>query len=438
MISLLSLAAPTFPASARLIAYLCLLLFTPFVIAQNSTAATDNNITVAHWWLSESELKNATVLKKHLSQYNLDWKNISADSNSTTDYLGNFQAWLTKSQRPDAAIVIGSAAITHINSQHFLQLDQIAQEQHWEDVIPYAIQATSKHKGHWISAPFNNHSTNWLWLNKTLFSQLDLPEPETWNDLIAALERAKQLGIPALVTLNSDWQQTQLFEMLLVATAGMESYRRIFIDNKIIETEDKRQLLTTFLRLKQISHYFSDNTLNSTWNEASNLLGQGKVLMQINGSWVNSELKNLGWKADEDYICLRFPDTQGAYIFNSDHFVFFKNGPATEKNQRQMARVLLDKEFQRDLSMISGAAPVRVDISTKGFDSCTKKNVHDLRMANMRHAVIPIISNPKLFKIVNDYLVLKTTAEQATEQALALFTQITLDNKANAGLSDAD
>ena len=44
----------------------------------------------------------------------------------------------------------------------------------------------------------------------------------------------------------------------------------------------------------------------------------------------------------------------------------------------QMARVLLDKEFQRDLSMISGAAPVRVDISTKGFDSCTKKNVHDL------------------------------------------------------------
>lgn len=438
MTSLLSLAEPVFSASARLIAYLCLLLLTPFVIAQNSTVATDNNITVAHWWLSESELKNATVLKKHLSQYNLDWKNISADSNSTTDYLGNFQAWLTKSQRPDAAIVIGSAAITHINSQHFLQLDQIAQEQHWEDVIPYAIQATSKHKGHWISAPFNNHSTNWLWLNKTLFSQLDLPEPETWNDLIAALERAKQLGIPALVTLNSDWQQTQLFEMLLVATAGMESYRRIFIDNKIIETEDKRQLLTTFLRLKQISHYFSDNTLNSTWNEASNLLGQGKVLMQINGSWVNSELKNLGWKADEDYICLRFPDTQGAYIFNSDHFVFFKNGPATEKNQRQMARVLLDKEFQRDLSMISGAAPVRVDISTKGFDSCTKKNVHDLRMANMRHAVIPIISNPKLFKIVNDYLVLKTTAEQATEQALALFTQITLDNKANAGLSDAD
>ncbi len=438
MTSLLSLAEPVFSASARLIAYLCLLLFTPFVIAQNSTVSKATSISVAHWWLSESELKSATVLQKHLLQHDLDWKKISADDNSSSGYLGNIQAWLTKSQRPDAAIVIGSAAITHINSQHFLQLDQIAQEQHWEDVIPYAIQATSKHKGHWISAPFNNHSTNWLWLNKRLFSQLDLPEPETWNDLIAVLKRAKQLGIPALVTLNSDWQQTQLFEMLLVATAGMESYRRIFIDNKIIETEDKRQLLTTFLRLKQISHYFSDNTLNSTWNEASNLLGQGKVLMQINGSWVNSELKNLGWKADEDYICLRFPDTQGAYIFNSDHFVFFKNGPAAEKNQLQMARVLLDKEFQRDLSMISGAAPVRVDISTKGFDSCTKKNVHDLRMANMRHAVIPIISNPKLFKIVNDYLVLKTTAEQATEQALALFTQITLDNKANAGLSDAD
>ena len=110
MISLLSLAAPTFPASARLIAYLCLLLFTPFVIAQNSTVSKATSISVAHWWLSESELKNATVLKKHLSQYNLDWKNISADDNSTTDYLGNFQAWLTKSQRPDAAIVIGSAA----------------------------------------------------------------------------------------------------------------------------------------------------------------------------------------------------------------------------------------------------------------------------------------------------------------------------------------
>ncbi len=131
------------------------------------------------------------------------------------------------------------------------------------------------------------------------------------------------------------------------------------------------------------------------------------------------------------YVCASL--TLKGHIFNSDHFVFFKNGPAAEKNQLQMARVLLDKEFQRDLSMISGAAPVRVDISTKGFDSCTKKNVHDLRMANMRHAVIPMISNPKLLKTVSDYLALKTTAEQASELTLALFTQITIDNRVAEG-----
>lgn len=89
------------------------------------------------------------------------------------------------------------------------------------------------------------------------------------------------------------------------------------------------------------------------------LLGQGKVHMQINGSWVNSEHKNLGWKADEDYVCLRFPARKGLIYSIA---IIFLNGPAAAKKQLQMAQVLLDKEFQRDQRRSTGARDMSVSI----------------------------------------------------------------------------
>lgn len=80
--------------------------------------------------------------------------------------------------------------------------------------------------------------------------------------------------------------------------------------------------------------------------------------------------------------------------------------------------MLLDKEFQRNMSISSGASPARVDISTEGLNSCGKKSIYDLRMANMRHAVMISMNNNAMHSIMTDFMEHKISAERAAQLIL--------------------
>ena len=387
-----------------------------------TAVADEDNIQFLHWWNSAGEVQSIDILNQYLTQKNLRWNNKEPSYSTTAAYLANIADQLNTTQRPDAAMMVSSDIINYDKDFSLLSLDDVAQEQEWEEVIPYAIQDTAKQQGHWISAPINSHSTNWLWINKKLFSRLSLPEPETWNDLITVLEAAKALGIPTLATLNDDWEQTLLFELIVMSTGGLEFYRRFFVDRQFSD-DDQHIIRDSFLRLKQLSQYFTAVTHETKWHQHTALLAQNKVLMQIHGSWVNSELTTLGAVADHDYLCLRFPGTQGAYLFHSDHVIFFNEPHNSVQNQKKLARILLDKEFQRELSIANGASPARVDIDTDGFNSCGKKSIHDLRMANMRRAVMASLNSKDLFKVVADYLQDKSSPQTAANQVITIFTK---------------
>ena len=386
------------------------------IIALRPALAEERSIHFWHWWNSAGEVENIDVLSRHLKSHNLLWQDKEAKSSSTSLYLAHINDRF-KDQFPDAAMLDSSEAHNFDKAFPLIHLDDIAQEQNWEDVIPLAIQVKAKHRGHWISAPLNSHSNNWLWINKDLFLRLNIPEPQTWDDLIAMLEQAKALGIPALAAMRDDWEQALLFELTVMSTGGLGFYRRLFVDQQLKST-DLPVLAKSLLRLKQLSNYYSDTTHNLSWDQSTSLLAKGNVLMQIHGSWVNSELSTLGAEADIDYLCMRFPDTQGAYIFHSDHVVFFKAAYNDVGTQKQLARILLDTEFQRELSIASGASPARVDVSTDGFNNCSKKSIYDLRMANMRRAVMPSINNKALEKTIANYLQQRITLDAAVHDVL--------------------
>ena len=406
------------------------LYFIISMLTLRPSIAEERKISFWHWWNSAGEVKSIDVLSKYLTQYNLIWNKEKAIKSSTALYLRDINS-LLETQSPDAAMMISSKIHNYDAKFSLMHLDDIAQEQGWDEVVPHAIQNSAKHNGHWVSAPINSHSTNWLWVNKNLFLRLNLPEPETWTDLIAVLERAKALNIPAIAALNDDWEQALLFELAVISTGGLEFYRRLFV-NYQFSPDDKHILTQSFLRLEQLTHYFAESTFSNNWNQNSAMVNQGEVLMQIHGSWVNSELSALGAKPDIDYLCMRFPETQGAYLFHTDHVIFFNQQSSQPDKQKKMARMLLDKEFQRELSIASGASPSRVDISTDGFNSCSKNSIHDLRMANMRRAVLASLNHKDLYKIVADYLKQKTTTETAVNQVLTAITQQSISATSNS------
>ncbi len=388
-----------------------------YSVSSSVTAADAHTLDFWHWWVSDSEIKNINLIKQHAKQQGITVQDQSMRSYNNSDYSNVLKKHIQQHNPPTAAMLISSQVHPYNNTFPLLNLDEVAQEQGWEDVIPDAIQETAKFQGHWISAPINSHSTNWLWINKALFNRLNLPIPETFDDLLVVLERAQRMGIPGLVSLTVGWEYTILFELVAISSNGLEFYRRLFIDRQQLPG-DKQLLINTLMRVQQLTHYFSADTVNNSWDENTAAMLQGEVLMQIQGSWVASELDTLGAKADVDYLCIRFPDTQGAYLFHTDHVVFFATPTNDTAQQKNFARMLLDKEFQRNLSISSGASPARVDISTEGLNSCGKKSIYDLRMANMRHAVMISMNNNAMHSIMTDFMEHKMSAERAAQLIL--------------------
>ncbi len=113
---------------------------------------------------------------------------------------------------------------------------------------------------------------------------------------------------------------------------------------------------------------------------------EGKAGMQFMGDWAKGEFLKAGQKPGTDFVCIRFPGTQGSVTFNSDQFMMFKVGDASLKAQLQMASEIEDPAFQSAFNVVKGSAPARTDVPNDAFDDCGKKAMADLADAEHRTA----------------------------------------------------
>ena len=81
-----------------------------------------------------------------------------------------------------------------------------------------------------------------------------------------------------------------------------------------------------FDRMAKLRTYVDDNFSGRDWNLASAMVIEGKAGMQFMGDWAKGEFLKAGQKPGTDFVCIRFPGTQGAVTFNSDQFMMFKVG----------------------------------------------------------------------------------------------------------------
>eukprot|EP01036_Dinobryon_divergens_P012833 gene12833-17308_t len=109
---------------------------------------------------------------------------------------------------------------------------------------------------------------------------------------------------------------------------------------------------------------------------------EGKAGMQFMGDWAKGEFLKAGQKPGADFVCIRFPGTQGAVTFNSDQFMMFKVGDANKEAQLQMASAIESPTFQSAFNVVKGSVPARTDVSNEAFDDCGKKGMADLADAS--------------------------------------------------------
>ncbi len=369
-------------------------------------------VTISHWWVSDGEKASIDVIRRYMEAQGLELREQATAGSGTSRYWDVLHEQIGAGHIPMASQVIGYDIHQWAREGKLANLDDVAAAGEWKDVVPYGIQNLSTYGGHWVAAPINAHSTNWLWLNHAAFARLGLPAPDTWSDLILMLDKARAEGLIPLAIGHEPWEHTLLFESVAAGAGGAEFYRRAFVelDRKAL---DGPILDTVFQRMSVLRGYLDPDFATRSWDDATKLVLAGKALMQVQGSWVNGEFHSYGMVPGQHYECFRFPDTQGMFLFNADQYMFFQNGAGNLQTRRLFAETLMRIDLQRDLAIATGAAPARVDVPSDRFNRCGKQAISDLRGANMRRTLMGSIAmgnaNPAavktgIYQIVSDHL----------------------------------
>ncbi|WP_313958441.1 ABC transporter substrate-binding protein [Chelativorans salis] len=337
-------------------------------------------VEVLHWWTSGGEAAALDVLKKDLESKGVTWADMPVAGGGGEQAMTALRARVTAGNAPTAVQMLGFDILDWAQQGVVADLNQIANEEGWEEVVPDALKQFSKYEGTWIAAPVNVHSTNWVWINKEALDAAGGKAPETWDELIAVLDKMKENGITPIGHGGQAWQDATIFDSV-VLSLGTDFYKAsmIDLDSEALGGEKMRE---AFARMEKLRSYVDDNFSGRDWNLASSMVIEGEAGMQIMGDWAKGEFLNADQTPGEDFVCIRFPGTQGSVTFNSDQFVMFKVGEEQREAQLMMASAIMDPGFQIAFNTVKGSVPARTDVSNEEFDDCGKKGMADLAEAN--------------------------------------------------------
>jgi glucose/mannose transport system substrate-binding protein len=351
------------------------------VLAMTTSIAKAADVEVLHWWTSGGEAAAVGVLKDNLAAGGTGWVDMPVAGGGGEAAMTALRARVTAGDAPTAVQMLGFDILDWAAEGALADLTATATAEGWDKVVPAALQQFSTHDGKWVAAPVNVHSTNWVWINKAALDATGLGEPTTWEELVAVLDKMKEAGITPLAHGGQPWQEATVFDGIVLSMGG-DFYKSAFVDLDPAALGGE-QMAEAFNRLIKLRSYVDDNFSGRDWNLASAMVINGEAGMQMMGDWAKGEFLKAGKAPGTDFVCIRFPGTQGSVTFNSDQFAMFNQTDAGKQEaQVNMAKAIMDPAFQSAFNVVKGSVPARTDVPNDAFDDCGKKGMADLAEAN--------------------------------------------------------
>ena len=351
------------------------------LMGTTSVASAAEQVEVLHWWTSGGEAAALNVLKEDLAKKGVEWLDMPVAGGGGEAAMTALRARVTAGNPPTAVQMLGFDIKDWAKEGALGNLDEVAAAEGWDAVIPGALQEFSKYDGHWVAAPVNVHSTNWVWINKAALDATGLGAPTNWDELVAVLDKMKENGITPLAHGGQAWQDATIFDAV-VLSMGNDFYKRSMIDLDPAALNSP-EMVEVFNRMTKLRSYVDDNFSGRDWNLASAMVINNEAGMQMMGDWAKGEFLKAGKVPGTDFVCIRFPGTQGSVTFNSDQFAMFNvTDPEAKAAQAKMASSVEDPVFQSAFNVVKGSVPARTDVPDTAFDDCGKKGIADLAEAN--------------------------------------------------------
>ena len=360
-----------------------------FAIKANATG----QVEVLHWWTSSGEAKSVKVLKHMMEQQGDSWKDFAVAGGGGESAMTVLKMRAVSGNPPTAAQLKGHDIQEWGRLGFLTSLDDVAQQEHWDNVLPPVVANIMKYNNHYVAVPINVHRVNWLWVNPTVFKAAGATVPTTLAEFFVAADKIKAAGFIALAHGGQPWQDATLFESIALAVLGSADYRKAFVDLNMTVINSVK-MVDVFKQFKRMKAYIDPEAEGRHWNSATEMVINGQAAMQFMGDWAKGEFAQANKQAGKDYLCVPAPGTQHQFTFNIDSLAFFKlKGTAADNvAQHDLAKILLTPYFQRVFNLNKGSIPVRLDMDMSAFDQCALDSMKAFKQASLSGDLVPSFS----------------------------------------------
>jgi glucose/mannose transport system substrate-binding protein len=366
---------------------------TLFAASMMSTGAqAAGKVEVLHWWTSGGEAKAVGELKKAFEDQGGEWIDSPIAGGGGDAAMTALRARVVAGN-PPAAVQLKGPGIQEWAKQGALNdVEQVAERDHWDDVLPPALASIMKYEGKYVAAPVNIHRVDWLWANPEVLKKAGITEmPKTWDEFNADAEKLKSMGIIPLAHGGQPWQDATVFEDVVLGVGGADFYRKALVelDQDAMTSET---MIKAFDQLRTLRGFVDPNFSGRDWNLATAMVMKGDAAFQIMGDWAKGEFLAAGKKPGVDFLCA--PTPGNGFNLNSDSFTFFKvKGSDEVVGQQVLAGLIMSPNFQEAFNLAKGSIPARTDVKLDQFDSCALKSHEDLLAAIKSNTLVPSMAH---------------------------------------------
>lgn len=333
---------------------------------------------VIHWWTSGGESAAVQVLADDYRKAGGVWVDSAVALGEQARAVALNR--MVGGNPPTAAQFNTTRQFRDLVAQGMLaNVDDVAREQHWSEVLPRTVLDAIRIDGHYYAAPVDIHMLTWIWYSKAAFARAGIAsEPRSFDELILALDRLKSAGLVPLALGGQPWQESILFTSVLANVGGHDLYLAIFRDRdpQAIASPAFRDVL---LKFRQLRPYVDAGAPGRNWNDATAMLVKGRAGVQFMGDWAKGEFSAANQRPGRDYGCIAGFGDQSPYVVQGDVFVFPKiDEPAQVRAQQLLARVIMTPDTQVEFSRHKGSVPARRDVDASRLDGCAQQGVRIL------------------------------------------------------------
>lgn len=322
-----------------------------------SAAESKGSVEVVHWWTSGGEKAAVDVLKAQVEKDGFTWKDGAVAGGGGATAMTVLKSRAVAGNPPGVAQIKGPDiqdwAATGLLDADVLK--DVAKAEKWDSLLDKKVADTVKYDGDYVAVPVNIHRINWLWINPEVFKKAGIDKaPTTLDEFYAAADKLKAAGFIPLAHGGQPWQDSTVFESVVLAVMGADGYKKAMVDLDSA-TLTGPQMVKALTELKKVATYMDPDGKGQDWNLEAAKVINGKAGMQIMGDWAKSEWTLAKKTAGKDYQCVPFPGTDKAFLYNIDSLVVFKqNNAGTSAGQQDIARKVLGRTSRRSSASTKG------------------------------------------------------------------------------------